>query len=422
MIRQIVILTLCVGLCVSSAFGSVSATGSVTPHPSAWNSTTDVSIGNGTVTIDGGSDVESKVNYVAAYGSAIAEVTVTGDGSSWTMYHNGYIGEDGQATLNILDGGDVFGTIGILGLQSGSKGTAYVDGNGSVWSSTSIRVGNNGQGFLNVTNGGIVSCTNGTIGDQSSGYGEAVIDGSGSKWTHSSDLNVGFVGSGKLLIKNGGKVANIDGHVARSSGKTGDVTVTGPGSLWTTSRNLNVGYSGVGTLDIQAGGDAVNASGAVIGRNSSSAGSVRVRGSGSKLTNSAWLYVGFNGPGSLNIEDGGLVSTETAMTIDSDGNGDSYITMGTGGMLAVNGNGSASLAAFMGLISGTDDIRYFNESIWAWDDLSTATPGDDYTLSLISGGDLDGYTALTVLTVPEPATMFALAMGSLAVLRRRKHK
>ena len=73
----------------------------------------------------------------------------------------------------------------------------------------------------------------------------------------------------------------------------------------------------------------------------------------------------------------------------------------------------------MGLISGTDDIRYFNESIWDWADITTATPGEDYILNYLTEGDLAGYTGLTVTTVPEPATITFFVLGGLAVLRRR---
>jgi hypothetical protein len=77
--------------------------------------------------------------------------------------------------------------------------------------------------------------------------------------------------------------------------------------------------------------------------------------------------------------------------------------MGTGGMLALAGEADGSLGEFLGLIDGTDAIRYWDESIWGWVDITGATPGDDYTLSYLTEGDLSGYTALTVTTpVPTP--------------------
>ena len=84
------------------------------------------------------------------------------------------------------------------------------------------------------------------------------------------------------------------------------------------------------------------------------------------------------------------------LTIDDDGDGDSFINMGSGGMLALYGDADDSLGDFLGLVSGTDAIRYWDESVWGWVDITGAADGVDYTLSYEVGGDLDGYTVLTV--------------------------
>jgi hypothetical protein len=65
------------------------------------------------------------------------------------------------------------------------------------------------------------------------------------------------------------------------------------------------------------------------------------------------------------------------------------------------GDGSVSIAAFMGLmtdaiddLNNTKNIDYWNGS--AWDDLDNATPGSDVDLTYHTSGDLSGYTVLTV--------------------------
>ena len=109
------------------------------------------------------------------------------------------------------------------------------------------------------------------------------------------------------------------------------------------------------------------------------------------------------------------------LKIDDDRDGDSFITIATGGMLALDGNYVESLSTFLDQIRDRDDIRYFNKSTWDWDHISNATRGEDYVLDYLTDGDLAGFTVLTVNTIPEPATMSTLVIGALAILRRRRN-
>jgi hypothetical protein len=70
------------------------------------------------------------------------------------------------------------------------------------------------------------------------------------------------------------------------------------------------------------------------------------------------------------------------------------------------------------LIYGTDDIRYWDESVGGWANIAGATAGNDYRLTYLTKGDLAGYTVLTVIAVPEPATLGMVALGGLVGLRR----
>ena len=191
----------------------------------------------------------------------------------------------------------------------------------------------------------------------------------------------------------------------------------GKGSEWTASR-LTVGETGGGTLNITNGGVVRNKWGCGVGRWSSATGTVVVDGAGSALVGQQHLRVGWDGPGTLSIAHQGLVQVAGTLTIDESLDGDSFLDMTAGGKLALFGEADASLSEFLGLVEGTDAIRYWGGSDWA--PITDAVPGADYTLQYIQdGGDLDGYT---VLTVPEPATAGLLTLGGLVLLARRRKR
>ena len=114
------------------------------------------------------------------------------------------------------------------------------------------------------------------------------------------------------------------------------------------------------------------------------------------LANTNDLFVGTNGNATLAITGGGLVSVGGALTIDEDQDGDRFLNMATGGMLALDGDVDGSIAEFLGIVEGTDAIRYWDYSTLDWADITSATYGVDYTLEYLTEGDLAGYTVLTV--------------------------
>ncbi|MER0237166.1 autotransporter domain-containing protein [Fulvimarina sp. MAC8] len=170
------------------------------------------------------------------------------------------VGSGGTGTLNIKDGGKVTNAgEGTVGYQAGSNGTVTVDGSGSSWVNgpgRELSIGWSGTGALTITDGGSVSNSNGFIGARAGGSGTVTVRDAGSIWTNSSQLILGFGASaGTLSIENGGTVINKDGRIGLSSGGTGVVTVTGANSTLTDNGStLRVGYEGNGTLNISDGG------------------------------------------------------------------------------------------------------------------------------------------------------------------------
>ena len=300
-------------------------------------------------------------------------------------------------TMSISDGVVVPSSYGYIGYKPDSNGTVTVNGLGSSWTNSRwFYVGYFGRGTLNITGGGAVSNDAGFIGYESGSTGTVTVDGTDSTWT-SSSLYVGYSGSGAINITGGGAVSNGYGFIGCESGSTGTVTVDGIGSIWTNAGSLHVGRSGNGTLHITGGGAVSNIRG-LIGSGASSTGTVTVDGPGSTWTNSSDLTVGWYGSGTLNITDGGLVSVGGDLTIDVDTNGDAFIYMATGGMLALASDeyGDDSLGDFLDLVDGNDAIRYWDFSQQDWAPITGATYGDDYTIEYLTTGSLAGYTLLTV--------------------------
>ncbi len=294
---------------------------------------------------------------------ACATITTQGEvfpGSNpadWTMSNYCIIGyhNDGAVIVDNGSGVEVYQTT--IANDAAVSGTVNIDGAGSTWNTLNFFVGTGGHGFLNITGGASVTTSN--IDYISSGNGStgfAVVSGVGSTWTNSSSAIV--VGNatnsdGVLKISNGATVDVRSLTISNYAGSRGRVVVSGQGA------SLLVGKTGAAPKE---------------------------------------MNVGLNGTATLEIFNNGLVCTNCDFTIDDAANGSSAIFMASGGMLAVYDSDWTSgdgLSEFLELINGTDAIKYWDNA--AWSDITSASYGSDYTLAHISdGGDLDGYTVLTV--------------------------
>jgi len=418
---------------------------------STWTSTQTLFAGyygRATLEITGGAQFSNSVAYLSRMQGSTASVTVSGDQTVWTNSNTLHVGHYGQAALEITNGAVVSDTFGLIAVEAGSHGTAEVSGAGSRWTNSSrLHVGSGGHGTLEILAGGTVECLSGHIGETPGAIGKAEVSGVGSTWTNSSSITIGVSGSGELTVTDGGSI-NSDGSatIGFTNGSRGKVALSGAGTTWTNVTALAIGSSGLGVMEVSDGarvscgngniatlknakglvtvtgagsawtssgsffyvgnsgqgemrvtdGGLVSSSTARVGMWADSSGIVTVSDIGARWTNSNDLWVGYKGAGTLGIHYGGLVSVYDDLKIDSDDNGDSFITMGSGGMLAIKGRGYDSLADFIDLINEGDDIRYWNESASSWMNISAATWGVDYTLGYVVGGDLTGYSVLTV--------------------------
>jgi len=307
---------------------------------------------------------------------------------------------NGTSTLTIAGSGSFSSTANAtIGYAATSKGILDIDGGTfSGASSNSLAVGNSGEGELNIRNGGTVLCGTCYIGSAASGVGRISVEGGGSTLVSSgTKIRIGNNGSGALNISNGGSVAVAQLYAGYSSGATGSITVDGSGSTLVSSASPFVlGHNDSSTASLAIGnGGTVDSAGAVfIGNASASAATAEVSGIGSTWRCPGSLRVGRYGVGTLIITEGGLVIVGE-LTIDENLNADGVVRMNSDGMLAVadGGTTATTLAGFLALVSGTDNIEYWNGAVW--ENITNATPGIDYVLGAYSDAGTD-YTKLTV--------------------------
>ena len=142
---------------------------------SVWTNGGDLNIGyagTGTLNItDGGQVSNVDECYIGFSRGAKGKVTVTGKDSTWINGGRIFIGNGNGCTgmLNIENGGWVTNGEGIVGNLANSNGTVTVTGKDSVWiNKENLTVGNEGNGTLNIKDGGLVEVTKG-YGQSSSG-------------------------------------------------------------------------------------------------------------------------------------------------------------------------------------------------------------------------------------------------------------
>ena len=278
---------------------------------------------------------------------------------------------------------------------------------------TNANVGLYGIGTVNVTGGLIYSLSSVAIGTGATGTGTVTVSGSEASWTSHSTLFVGYSGSGSLTISDGGSFSNVSTYIARNDGSDGTVAVSGAGSIWIFD-NVQIGASGAGRLTVSSGGIAngVGAGTLYIGANATGTGTVDISGTGSIFKNNGRLNVGWNGTGALTINNGGSVVVNHLGIQNT-----SYVNMGNAASLSIldTGNtGSANITAFLGLVDGTDEIRYWNGAVWT--NITAGTEGHDYSLTHHTSGDLNGYTSLII---PIPGTIVLLIVASAGLLIKK---
>jgi T5SS/PEP-CTERM-associated repeat protein len=175
-------------------------------------------------------------------------------------------------------------------------------------------------------------------------------------------------------------------QLGKTAGALGDVSVAGTGSLLSNTGSFVVGGAGLGSLTIQNGGAVTTDTGAIIAAQTGSDGSgVTITGTGSDWKITGGLVVGGAAAGALSISAGGAVTAATldaAVQANSSANivvAGSKSTVGITGSLSVGEAGSGEFAILNG---------------------ATVTTGSDLNIGQIAGGsgnvDVEGSSTLVI--------------------------
>jgi len=271
--------------------------------------------------------------YVAA-----AQLTVE-NGATLTEASRAYIGDttDSAGTVTVTTGGlwDVaYATGGFLVVGWAGQGALIVSGGGTV------EVGNSGTYRTNgktASAGGIGIGYGGTSGSITVESGGLLLDAGG------IGIGKGEQGQGTLDVVNGGTVVVTGNGIGDgvSAGSTGTVVVSGTASvvtLGTASTGISVGESGQGNFQILNGGTVsyLSDDSLSVGGNTGVSGTLLVSGAGALLTlgiATGGITVGNAGAGTLQVENGGTVTTSGRGLLVGEGAG--------GGTVLVSGTGSA---------------------------------------------------------------------------------
>jgi fibronectin-binding autotransporter adhesin len=207
--------------------------------------------GTGTLRITDGAELNvpgfnSRVT-LGNHATSVGTATISGVGSTWINNNQLRVGGSGTGTLTIQAGGRLRCTSSanspnVIGFSAGASGAVTVTGPGSTWTySNELRVGNGGDGTLTVTDGGtVISNVFGSAQVGGSGTGTATVTGAGSTWSHNGFLQVGPK-AGAVAVLNGGRLTTGGSLIRGLNAGSGQVRVAGADSTWRVDGSLTIG-------------------------------------------------------------------------------------------------------------------------------------------------------------------------------------
>ena len=344
--------------------------------------------GSASLTVaDGGLARANGAVVLGGQATGQAQVSVQGAGSTLSTPQQVIVGNMGQASLTVSDGGlvaagmqdqDVWQPMGVkLGWLAGSTATAEVTGKDSrILAGQSVVVGAAGQASLTVSSGGAVQAgmahdTNAmlVVGAPVDFTAGLTVRGAGSRAASYGNVELGTVGKVEILVEDGGGILagfDKDGiwrqgtmRIASSTTTEASVTVSGADSMIASGGSMEIGLAGIATVNLTDGarmlaGQASDPSDECLLLAVNNAGKVdlTVSGQGSEIAAVGGVVLGREGLVDLGLYDGAkLTSTPNSngncgITSAENNSGETYIEiagrgseMSAAGKISLGGQG-----------------------------------------------------------------------------------
>ncbi len=343
---------------------------------------------------------------VASGVNSNVNLTVTGKGSALNQVKSQdmSIASNGNAVVNVLDGGVINSTRGTFVGHENGKGIINISGKGSAFNTGGMRVGalsadKTGYGEINITNGGAMNVSDGDWGLYNKlaiRNGKVLVDGKDSKLNvmtelvvnqggnHSSSLTVSNDGVvktqkgdqsgedlGITIDKNG--VVNIGGEAGKAAEKAGTIDTSKVGlndggklniNHTNTDYDITWDIAGKGDVNVTSGDNLISGHHSYEGKTNITGGSWTAKGENVFSPNSDY---NIGKDGSLNLNDhnqtigsvinGGTIdlgknSPDTTLTVNGDYHGDN----GKLNIYMDTENGKTDKMVVTGNVTGTTNI------------------------------------------------------------------
>ena len=328
----------------------VAGAGTLT-QTSGTNSTSDLTIGDqsgatGTLQISGKSTLTTTGDGIlGSQTGSTGTATITDAGTEWQINGELKVGDKGDGTMSVENGGLVSLAGNLAIADSGGTSTLTLDGNGSrlIASGTSVTIGGKGDGTLIVQNAAdaVVSGAGVSLGEQTTGTGTLTVQGSNTVMSAGS-LTIGGYGTGTLNVQDSASLSTGT-NISLGEQASGTGTATIDSAAVNDAGSLTVGGYGNGTMTIQDGGSlTVQGNDVTLGEQNTGSGTLNLSGSGSALTFNGDMTVGKSGSGTFAVS-GGADFNGSAMTLAS-GSGFGGASTGGTGELDINGASSVLLS------------------------------------------------------------------------------